>query len=130
MSYVKFLFVFVLVSVLFAAVSPALADGPVARFYSPRQCPVGAMPAKTVTLTGYMVNANGAYHCEARKSSWFEQRKFDATGLARKIGNLPAEAQSYIIKDVNKNVTPTGKASVCNIFQITSGDTKYCTLPK
>ena len=129
MSYVKFMFVVVLVAVVLGSVAPAFASGSVERFYSPKQCPVGSMPAKTATLTGWMVNVNGSYKCEARKSTWVEQRKWDLQGLARKVGNLPSAAQEYVIKDINKYVPPAGKASVCNIYQIASGDTKYCAMP-
>lgn len=110
---------------LFAAVQPVMAGGPIVRFYSPKQC--NGMVSKWATMTGYMSNPRGQFVCETRKSSWLEQRKWDAQALIGKAQAAPSQVQDYVQKDVEKHINVV---TICNIYQITTGRTQYCTMPK
>ena len=125
----KFMLV-IMVVVLFVslfafAVSPVQAGGPVQRIYRPDACK--GMVSKWYTRTGYMTNPNGQFVCETRKSSWLEQRKWDAQALIGKAQAAPSQVQDYVQKDVEKHINVV---TICNIYQITTGRTQYCTMPK
>ena len=103
---------------LFAAVQPVMAGGPIVRFYSPKQC--NGMVSKWATMTGYMSNPRGQFVCETRKSSWLEQRKWDAQALIGKtstgIGNAQTEFNQgldNVGKGIDKKVAVCKQGQIC-----------------